>query len=273
MGSTLAAFYGVTDGALFSSLLMLTILAQMSINLSQDYQRAFVRSDIVSRNKQNAIKVKVSRQMLMLILSCFLVFTLTLIAVIHINLPGNLIAISMALMGCALLLMTIRVNTRTQSSSGPMPSIEGLFLHVVCIAILPITLSFYLHTAQLNTTIVMISLNAALLSCLSPFSQKLIANIQAEGSVSMESLPSSVSQILTIQTVILISTSIVSLMNIYFLDLPISTMIFIFALPSMAATIATVKHIPEVDIAQAQKTKITLAAFAYWVLFCAGLMF
>lgn len=273
LGSTLAAFYGVTDGALFSSLLMLTILAQMCINLSQDYQRAFVRSDSAANHEQNAIKVKVSRQMLILMLSCFLIFTLALIAVVHVNLPGNLLAFSMALIGCALLLMAIRVNTRIQNSSGTMPSIGGLFLHVVCIAILPITLSFYLHTAQLNITIAMIALNAALLSCLSPFSQQLITNIQTEGSVSMENLPKSISQLLTIQTVILVSTSIVSLMNIYFLDLPISTVIFIFALPSMAATIATVKHIPEVDIAQAQKTKITLAAFAYWVLFCAGIMF
>jgi len=84
--------------------------------------------------------------------------------------------------------------------------------------------------------------------------------------------PPAIGNLLNAQTIVLVVAVVTTLTLIFIEQLPLLSFAFIFALPSLAATIITIKHLPDFDTAQSQMTKTGIASFSYWVLFTVGLM-
>ncbi|TRX53396.1 hypothetical protein [Thalassomonas sp. M1454] len=273
LGAGLAAFNGVVDGGLFISLLILTIVGQVTFNLANDYQRAFITAAQKAKIKANSeILYKTRKQMLQLILGCFLtmIFSLGLLSFAAIN--GSGIALLIIAFYAFLMLSVLRQKSKKAKPLYAKLTIVNALVYATLSAVIPLTLTYYLHTAQLPIDVVIVAIIAGLVSLMLLLSEQIKEQIIAHTPVVAEQMPKQISTQLLQQKVIIIISAIATLLFIYFAYLPLTAGLFIMALPSLYATIMTLEHYPESDVAQSQTTKTAIAGFAYWVLFTIGLM-
>ncbi len=273
LGCGLAAFQGIVDGALFSSLLILTVLAQVTFNLVNDYQRAFVtHTNSAIAPSTNPILYKARKQMLQLILGCFLIFTFALGLLSFAAIGGSSITLAIIAATSFIFLLILRVKTRKANPlNGSLNPIE-LILHILLYGLFPVSISYYLLTSSLPINIAFIALNTGLLASMHLLSENINQQININAPVNSDNMPAAISRLLMQQKVLLIAAALLSLGYIYFILVPLTSVLFFLALPSLYATIVTIQHYPEEDVATSQSSKTAIAIFAYWVLFVIGLM-
>ena len=270
LGSGFAAYSGIVDGNLFLSLLLLTILAQVIFNLSNDFQQAFVNN---ASQQKNPVQGKIKQQMLKLILACFLVWCLGLTALMSVSVNGGATAYLLVMALFLLVLAIVRFKTLFKSDNSKPTSALNLLVYGVISGVLPTLISYYLHTSELNIIITLLAINCGLLASSLVLSQKIVSQLILQSSKQIGVLTAAVATTLKWQKIIVISSTFMTGLIGYYFALPFLTWCFIFALPSIVATIATIEHVTEIDVAQSQFTKLCIAIFAYWVLWVAGLMF
>lgn len=272
LGSGLAAFSGVVDGPLFSGLFLLTIFAQISVNLANDYQRAFITHADAIKNSRSAIQYKVRNQMLKLILSCFFVFLFGLILLSHLSTGGSIHAYILIAICAGLLLTILRVKTRykkTVESKINKASLLGQFL---LLGFIPTTLSYHLHTSTTPSHVILFAICCGILSLASILSEHIAEQVKSNSPVVVGQLPPPLKHALLWQKIILILATVFTALAIFITNIPFLSGIFILALPALFATVVTIEHLPEDDIANSQISKIKIACFAFWVLFIVGMM-
>lgn len=273
LGAGFSAFHGVVDGGLFVSLLMLTVLGQVTINLANDYQRAFITAAQKANVKANSeVLYKTRKQMLQLILGCFLTLVLSLGLLSFAAINGS--GLALLIIGiCALLMLSVlREKTRKAKPLYEKLTIKNTLSYAILSAIVPLTLTYYLHTAQLPLSIVLIAVVVGLVTLMHLLSEQISEQIAEHSPVVAEHMPKEISTQLLCQKIIIISAALATFLYIYFAYIPLTAGLFIMALPSLYAPIMTLEHYPESDVAKSQTTKIAIAGFAYWVLFTVGLM-
>ena len=273
LGAGLSAYSGVVDGSLFISLLILALLAQITVNLADDYQRAFITNaqalDQQSPSSQKQLHVR--HQMLKLILGCFLVFTLGLTVLSKMTTDGSFLAYGLTALSALIMLMILRIKTR-QPGNVKAISFSSIFAHVLLLGFSPTLVSYYLHTSQLSYTVVGLSFCSGLLALTVLFIRNCKQQINIEPSINSENLTPAFKILLNVQLVIVAIVFISVLAIIYLGQLPLFSGLLIFTLPSFVGSIMTVKHMPEEDVVQTQITKIIFTGFAFWILFVIGLM-
>lgn len=272
LGSGLAAFAGIVDGALFSGLFLLTIFAQISVNLANDYQRAFITHADAIKDSRSAIQYKVRNQMLKLILGCFFVFVLGLIILTHLSTGGSVLGYAFIAISGVLLLSILRLKTRYKKTINRHIDKTSMLCQFLLSGFFPATLSYHLHTSTLPFHMILLALCCGLLSLSSLFAEHISQQVNINSPVIAGRLPPPLKLALMWQKIIIIATTVLTGLTIYITGIPFLSGIFILALPALIATIATVEHLPESDISAAQITKIQIACFAFWVLFVVGMM-
>ena len=273
LGAGLSAYSGVVDGSLFISLLTLAVLAQITVNLADDYQRAFI-TNAQALNQQSPYSQKqmhVRHQMLKLILGCFLVFTLGLIVLCKITTDGSFIAYSLTALSAMIMLMILRIKTRQPGVLNAI-SITAVFAHVLLLGFLPTLISYYLHTSGFNYSVIGLAFCSGLLTLTMLFSRNSKQQIKADSTITSVNLTPAFKLLLNAQLLIVAIVFVLALGIIYLGQLPLFSGLFIFTFPSFIGTIMTVKHMPEEDVVQAQTSKTIFTIFAFWILFVIGLM-
>lgn len=273
LGAGLSAYSGVVDGSLFISLLTLAVLAQITVNLADDYQRAFI-TNAQALNQQSPSSQKqmhVRHQMLKLILGCFLVFTLGLIVLCKMTTDGSFIAYGLTALSAIMMLMVLRIKTR-QSGVIKAFSITAAFAHVLLLGFLPTLISYYLHTSHFSYSVIGLAFCSGLLALTMLFSSNSKQQIKVDSTINSENLTPTFKLLLNVQLAIVALVFVLALSIIYLGQLPLFSGLFIFTLPSFIGSITTVKHMPEEDIVQTQISKIIFTGFAFWILFVIGLM-
>ncbi|MEW6997577.1 hypothetical protein AADZ86_07725 [Colwelliaceae bacterium BS250] len=274
LGSGLAALNGVVDGVLFSSLLIITILTQITFNLANDYQRAFLTNSSVVNSKNP--KIFTARgQMLKLILGCYITTMLALMGLTYTSTTSaNTGYVLLATIVISLLII-LRVKTSAQQ---PKQTLEltlkpvTIFAQLSLVGALPTVVSYYLHTAQLPFDIMMVAFICGLLSLLVLLATQIKEFIKASPAIDSAAIPKPLKHLINAQKIVLISTVIATALFIYFAYIPQLSGFFALSLPSIYAAIVTIEHYPETDVATSQVTKISISCFAYWVLFVIGMM-
>ncbi|TKB45353.1 hypothetical protein [Thalassotalea mangrovi] len=280
LGSGLAAFEGYVDGALFASLLFVTMFAQIIVNLAGDYQRAFI---IHARNSEQSGQANKHQQlqasMLKLILGLFVLFCIAIGSLTLTSTGVAPVSLTLLILCCLLLLSVLRHKTRRGLPTDRFGQILSLLVMALLSASLPFLLSHYLYTASLQSIDLLIAIAAGCLALMTWFSEQImlrfatqnVSQIDADATPLVQSQPA-INNLLNAQMISLIVAVLLTLTLIIIAQLPILTFAFIFAIPSLAATIITTRHLPDFDTAQSQLTKTGIASFSYWVLFVIGLM-
>lgn len=273
LGAGLSAHSGVVDGSLFISLLTLAVLAQVTVNLADDYQRAFITNAqaLKQQSPSSQKQMHVRHQMLKLILGCFLVFAIGLIVLCKMTTDGSFIAYGLTTLSAILMLMILRIKTR-QPGDIKAISITAMLAHVLLLGFLPTLISYYLHTSQLNYNIVGLAFCSGLLTLTMLFISNSKQQIKVDPTITSENLTPAFKLLLNVQLIIVAIVFISVLGIIYLGQLPMFSGLFIFTLPSFIGSIMTVKHMPEEDVVQTQISKIIFTGFAFWILFVIGLM-
>ncbi|WOH35964.1 hypothetical protein RI844_11285 [Thalassotalea fonticola] len=273
LGAGLSAYSGVVDGPLFVSLLTLALLAQITINLGDDYQRAFITSAaVLNQQSQSSQKqMHVRYQMLRLILGCFILFSIGIIILCKMSTDGSFIAYGLAGLCAMILLMILRIKTRQASVSKPI-SIAAIMANILLLGFLPTLVSYYLHTSKFNYSVVGLAFCAGLLVLSVLFTGNLKQQITKDAGINSENLTPAFRLLLNVLLVLIAVVFSFTLAIIYFAELPLFSGLFIFTLPSFVGSIMTVKHLPEEDVTQTQISKLIFTCFAFWILFVIGLM-
>ncbi|OUS31818.1 hypothetical protein A9Q98_02520 [Thalassotalea sp. 42_200_T64] len=274
LGSGLAALSGVVDGALFVSLLMLTVLAQITLNLAQDFQKAFItHAPAFNANKPGSnIRMAVRQQMLKLMLGCYFVLVMGLTLLCHFSIGGSVMGYALIAIIAVLMLMILRTKTQTGLTENSSISTSSIVCQFLLVGFTPALVSYHLHTSGITIHVALFAACCGLLSLLALFSEQLCEQIRVNTPISSDNLPAAMAKNIIWQKSIIISVVVLTGGFIYLSDLPLLSGIFILALPSLIATVATIEHLPEEDIAESQKTKVAIAGFAFWVLFIVGMM-
>lgn len=278
LGCGLAALDGVVDGVLFSSLLILTILTQITFNLASDYQRAFLTNSNVA-NSKNPKLFSAKQQMLKLILGCYITSMLALLGLTYVSTASAITGFVLLAIIAIALIISLRFKTSSkqpeQASAqalSPILKPTSIIAHLLLVGATPVAVSYYLHTAQLPISIMAIAFTCGLLSLLLLLATQIKAFIKASPAIDSIALPTPLKHLINVQKIVLISTVIATALFIYFAYIPQLSGFFVLALPSIYAAIITIEHYPETDVATSQVTKISISCFAYWVLFVIGMM-
>ncbi|KGJ99216.1 hypothetical protein [Thalassotalea sp. ND16A] len=274
LGSGLAALNGVVDGPLFVSLLMLTVLAQITFNLAQDFQKAFLtHAPAFNASKPGSnIQMAVRQQMLKLMLGCYFTLVLGLTLLCHFSIGGSVIGYALIAITAVLMLLILRTKTRSGSKDSNRISTASIIGQFLLVGFIPVIVSYHLHTSDLSIYLVLFAVCCGVLSLLALFAEQLCEQIRDNTPVASDNLPAVIAKNIIWQKSIIISVVVLTGGFIYLSDVPVLSGIFILALPSLIATVATIEHLPEEDIAVSQKTKVAIACFAFWVLFIVGMM-
>ncbi len=271
-GSGLAAFNGVVDGVLFTSLLVISILGQISLNLANDYQRAFLTySRTSSTNNERHKQVRIS--MLKLLLGCYLVFLLSLILLSALTLEDSILSYVLVI-GIAVSTLTV-FRLKTRGVPVLHKAIDGMQLlsQFFIAGLLPSLLAYHLHTASMSGEVLLIAGVFSLATLLPYFSDRVLAIISKHDPVRSDQMPTILTQTLKLQKLVM-ALLVICVLSLILLGLtPILVCFSLIASPSLFASCMTLQHFPEVDTAQSQKSKVTLATFVFAVLFIVGLMF
>ncbi|WP_371376557.1 hypothetical protein [Thalassotalea aquiviva] len=276
LGCGLAAFDGVIDGLLFSALLFLSIFAQMIYNLVQDYQRAFISHQVVAKtetSKQARYQTRIS--MLKLILASYATFVLALLLFVGSAVPSSLIGYSLVALIALIFLLVLRLKTKDTQPEHRLHQVFGYLSHALLFGALPSLLSYHVLTASMNAYIVIFAFISAFLSLLLYMAnkvKKIIEGIERQGEYVQISNNKTLRLLLTAQKWTVLLCTLATLLSAYFFYIPILTGLCLLATPSLIASAITLEHFPESDVAQSQTSKISIACFAYWVLFVIGLM-
>lgn len=273
LGAGLSAHSGVVDGPLFVSLLTLALLAQVTINLGDDYQRAFITNAAALNQKSQSSQkqMHVRYQMLKLILGCFLLFGVGIITLCKMSTDGSFIAYGLAGLTAMILLMILRIKTRQASVFKPI-SITSITANILLLGFLPTLVSYYLHTSKFNYSVVGLAFCAGFLVLSVLFTGNIKQQISNDANINSENLTPAFKLLLNVQLVLIALVFLCTLAIIYFAQLPLFSGLFIFTLPSFIGSIMTIKHLPEEDVAQTQINKLIFTCFAFWILFVIGLM-
>ncbi|WP_394173499.1 UbiA prenyltransferase family protein [Thalassotalea litorea] len=280
LGSGLAAFEGVVDGRLFSGLLFIAMLGQIVTNLASDYQRAFIiHASKLQSSAQSAQHQHVQSIMLKLILGLFILFCLALGSLTFASTAVAPISMSLMIICSLLLLSVLRHKTRRGLPVDRFGQIMSLTAMALLCGILPFFISHYLHTASLQISDGWIAAAAGSLAVMTWFSEQIIIRFSTHESLQVANdtaplvqSPPAINNLLNAQTIALVFAAICTVLFIVSEELPWLCFSFVFALPSLAATIITTRHLPDIEIAQSQMTKTGIASFSFWVLFIIGLM-
>ncbi|QDP00133.1 hypothetical protein [Thalassotalea sp. PS06] len=279
LGCGMAAYEGIVDGGLFAGLLFITMLGQVVVNLASDYQRAF----IIHASKRNDGAINKHQQlqgtMLRLILGLFVIFCIALGGLSFASTSVAPVSMTLMVVCCLLMLSVLRHKTRRGLPTDRFGQIASLSVMALLSGALPFLISHYLHTANLQAIDILIAVATSCLALMTWFSEQIMLRlsshenmqISADDSPLVQS-PPAIGNLLNAQTIVLVLAVVTTLSLIFAEQLPLLSLAFIFALPSLAATIITTRHLPDFDTAQSQMTKTGIASFSYWVLFTVGLM-
>lgn len=271
LGSGLAAFFGVVDGGIFSSLLLLSLIAQITINLANDYQRAFICfAPSQGANKQKQMHVRMS--MLKLILGSYFLFSISLLLLTVTAVTGAPIAYGLSVSLAIALLAFIRIKTRYKPSKIEHLPVSGMSIQFLFIGLGPVLLSYYLYTVTLSIDVIILAGLFALSTILSLLAERVVEITDQLQPIQFDAIPSSLKNTFQLQKAIIAIISIIIITLISIGSLPILTCFALMATPSLFATCMTLESFPESDMAVSQKTKLNISLFAFWVLFIVGLM-
>ncbi|NMP15682.1 hypothetical protein [Thalassotalea sp. Y01] len=266
LGTGLSALQWPVDGSLFASCIVLVIIAQTALNLAGNYQAAYVNH--ANATQQQGDRVALLRLSYAMAMLFAIGFILLLSVSVGFAMPSILLSLSL------LIPFAITVRMKTLFSKAQLYQYKKVHMSFWALAngFLPCVIAFYLHTAHISDYSVAAAACAALLALLISLSKQALFIIEQHQLIEAGQLPQSLATNLKWQKLVVITTSLATAATIYWLSIPYLAGICILALPSIVATIATVEHLPEPDIASAQTTKVQIAYFAYWVLFIVGVM-
>ncbi|WP_371187142.1 hypothetical protein [Thalassotalea maritima] len=268
LGTGLADLVSLINGQLFISCFVLVALAQISLNLANNYQSAFI--DTQRDHKFSAHVQRLQYKLLTLTYIVTGVFVTALIVCFVASRGLALLDGILVLLIALPLAITVRLKTLyTKQQLTPYAMVATIF-YSLCYGLLPAISSFYLHTATVTVYSLVLAICCALLTTLPFLSEQALTIIKQTDNQTNDK--PQLSENLKWQKLILITATICTAAAIYFLNIPLLAGIFILALPSLVATIATVEHLPDVDIARSQATKVAVTTFAFWVLFTVGML-
>ena len=272
LGSGLSAYNGIVDGTIFTSLLVLMIIGQISMNLANDYQLAFTSSKNSTYTPSNPQQYQARMSMLKLILGLFLAVFLGLFALIATAIPGSYPAYFILALAAILMLITLRHKSRHGNVVNTKVDVKDLVIFMLLSGLFPTLLSIIVHTASITITDIIIAINFALLASISFYANKLDTFIQAEEQQGKQINIQDIKPILTVEKALILASTVMSLLVIFIVPMSLFTIAFALAVPSIFASTVTLEHFPDSDISNKQKNKVAIATFAYWVLFIVGLM-